>query len=80
MCSTRRQADLKGELMSDDHTKHEVKFQLWGWVLFILCAGFFIASSIKNKDIFSLVASFIFLAACVIFIIPLLAKQDTKKE
>jgi hypothetical protein len=66
--------------MSDDRTKREVKFQLWGWVLFILCAGFFTASSIKNGDIFSLVASFIFLIACVVFIIPLLAKQDTKKE
>ena len=66
--------------MSDDRTKREAKFQLWGWVLFILCAGFFIASSIKNKDTFSLIASFIFLIACVVFIIPLLAKQDTKKE
>ena len=66
--------------MSDDRRKREVKFQLWGWVLFILCAGFFIAGSIKNKDIFSLLASFIFLVACVVFIIPLLTKQDTKKE
>jgi hypothetical protein len=32
---------------------------------------FFIASSLKNKDILGLVASIIFLIACFVFIIPL---------
>jgi hypothetical protein len=32
---------------------------------------FFIASSLKNRDILSLVASIIFLIACFVFIIPL---------
>jgi len=49
----------------------EKKFHLWGWILFILCAGFFIASNIKADDMFGLAGSVIFLVGCVVFIIPL---------
>jgi hypothetical protein len=50
--------------MSSDDRDRETKFHLWGWILFLLCAGFFIAGSI------------IFLIACVIFIIPLVIKGN----
>ena len=30
--------------------KKELKFQLWGWILFIVCAFIFIASSIRMGD------------------------------
>lgn len=55
-----------------------MKFHLWGWILFIICAAFFIASSIKNRDFLSLAASIIFLMACVFFIIPLVKKGKQK--
>ena len=51
-----------------------MKYQLTGWILFILCSGFFIASSLNNGDPLALIASLIFLAACVIFVIPLIEK------
>ena len=54
-----------------DGQKDDIKYHLAGWILFIVCAGFFIASSVKNGDWLTLVASIIFLMACVIFIIPL---------
>ncbi len=60
--------------MSDDK-KRERKFHLWGWVLFLVCAGFFITSSVKDSNIPSLVGSIIFLAGCVVFIIPLMMER-----
>ena len=58
--------------MSDYNTNQEVKFNLLGWILFLVCAVLFVASSIKNHDIIALTASIVFLIACVVFMIPLL--------
>ena len=49
----------------------EIKYQIVGWILFIICAIFFIASSLKNHDILTFTASVIFLIACIFFLIPL---------
>ncbi|MEE8391063.1 MAG: hypothetical protein V3S14_09750 [Anaerolineae bacterium] len=57
--------------MSDDDRNRELKLNLWGWIIFMLCSVLFIASSIRNHDTLSLVASILFLAGCVIFMIPL---------
>ncbi len=57
--------------MSARNGNREKKLHLWGWILFIVCAGFFIASSIKANDMFGLAGSIIFLVGCVVFIIPL---------
>ena len=66
--------------MSDNGTKRNLKFELWGWILFIVCAGFFIASGIKNNDPLTLMGSIIFLIACLIFIIPLMTGGRKKNE
>ena len=62
------------------NAKQDLKFHLGGWILFIVCAAFFIASSIKNGDALSLTASIIFLIACGVFIIPLVRKENRKKN
>jgi hypothetical protein len=49
-------------------------FQLSGWILFIVCAGFFIASALKADDVIMLAGSIIFLSGCVVFIIPIVIK------
>ena len=54
--------------------KRELKYQLWGWILFIVCAVIFIASSIRMGDPLMLVGSLFFLVACFLFLIPLLPK------
>jgi hypothetical protein len=54
--------------------KNELKFQLWGWILFIVCALIFIASSIRVGDGLMLVGSLFFLVACFLFLAPLLPK------
>jgi len=54
---------------------NNTKFQLAGWLLFIVCAVFFIISSIKAQDTLLLIGSVLFLIACVVFIIPLVDKN-----
>ncbi len=55
----------------------ENRYHLAGWILFILCAICFIASSLRNQDPLSLIGSVIFLVACLFFIVPLL-RPDRK--
>ena len=57
--------------MSNQKRNQKIRYQLCGWGLFVLCAVFFIASSLKNGDTLGLVAGVIFLIACFVFIIPL---------
>jgi len=61
----------------------EIKYQLTGWILFIICAIFYGVSSIKNHDILTFIGSVIFLIACMAFLVPLLrsnkrAENDKK--
>ncbi len=66
--------------MTDGKRNQKIRYQIWGWVLFVLCAVFFIASSLKNEDILGLVASIIFLIACFVFIIPLVMNSRRGNE
>ena len=58
-----------------DRMSRESKFNLWGWLLFIVCAIFFIASATISGDILYLIGSIVFLFACLIFILPLVIKR-----
>ena len=60
-------------------SKRERRFQLWGWMLFIVCAGFFIVSAIRNHDASYLIGSIVFLVACIVFIIPLVTEGKARK-
>ena len=71
---------LKAESMSNKRTQRNLKFEFWGWILFVICAVFFIVSGIKNQDLFSLIGSIIFLVACLVFIIPMVTKDAKKKS
>lgn len=50
------------------------RFQLWGWIIFIFSALFFMASSIRAEDPVSLVGGALFLLACLVFLVPLVAE------
>jgi hypothetical protein len=58
--------------MKDDQVKEDLKYQIVGWILFVFCALFFIVSSLKNHDTLTLIGSFIFLIACIVFLIPII--------
>jgi predicted membrane channel-forming protein YqfA (hemolysin III family) len=66
--------------MSADHGKRQARSHLWGWLLFLVCAGFFIASSIESNDILGLIGSIIFLIACVEFIVPFFMKKGQSED
>ena len=43
-------------------------YDLWGWLLFVISALFFIVSSIRNGDMIGLLGGVFFLLACVAFL------------
>ena len=62
--------------MANDDRERETKFNLLGWILFVVCALFFIASNLQGRNILGLVGSIIFLVACIVFIYPLVKRRD----
>jgi len=62
--------------MSHESRRRERNYHLAGWALFLICAIFFVASSLATHNVLSLTGSAIFLIACVIFMIPLLFRGD----
>lgn len=52
----------------------EKRLNLAGWILFLVCAGFFIGASVKAGDTWYLIGSLVFLLACILFIIPFIIK------
>lgn len=55
----------------DSISKKEKRYHLVGWLLFLVCAVFFIAQSLTDNNILGLSGSVIFLAGCIAFLIPL---------
>jgi hypothetical protein len=48
--------------------QQDKKHELWGWLLFVISALFFIVSSIRNGDMIGLLGGVFFLLACVAFL------------
>lgn len=42
--------------------------QLWGWILFLLCAVVFVGVGIRDRDPAMTVGSVLFLVACLLFL------------
>jgi membrane-bound ClpP family serine protease len=61
--------------MSDDSKNNKVKYEIAGWILFILCSGLFIISSVINGDVVALAGSVLFLVGCLVFFIPTLKER-----
>jgi hypothetical protein len=56
------------------------KFQLVGWILFVVSATFFIGSSFRNGDVLGFVGSLFFLVACLVFLIPMVMGEKVRKK
>jgi TRAP-type C4-dicarboxylate transport system permease small subunit len=61
-------------------SQRERTCHLVGWILFIVCAGFFISSAVLSGDLLYLAGSVIFLVACVAFLIPLLSRRGGRDD
>ena len=49
-------------------------FELAGWLIFVASACFFLAATIRSGDLLSIAGSGLFLAACIVFMVPLLSR------
>ena len=47
---------------------------LWGWILFLLCAVVYTAVGVRNGDLLMTTGSVLFLAACLLFLVPYLRR------
>ncbi len=56
--------------MPEDSPRGEKKHDLLGWMLFVVSAAFFMASSIRAGDVVGLLGGVFFLLACVAFLAP----------
>jgi hypothetical protein len=54
----------------------ERQFQLYGWLLFVVCSFFFIVDSVATASLVGTIGSVIFLLACIVFLIPLVRKIE----
>ena len=60
--------------------RSEAVFHIAGWVLFILCAVLFLFTALRDGDGVLALASLIFLAACILFLIPLMRPRRVGPE
>ena len=51
------------------------RFNLWGWALFMVSALFFVLAALRTGDLLGLLGGLFFFVACVVFLVPLLARQ-----
>ena len=65
--------------VKNDSRNGDVKYHLWGWMLFLLCAVLFAASGIKNGDMLTLAGSIVFFLACLFFIFPLMRRRKRER-
>lgn len=50
------------------------RLDLWGWILFLLCAQQFTAAGQRDGDVLITVGSVLFLVACVLLPVPQLRR------
>ncbi len=55
-----------------NHEDKDAPFHLVGWILFLACAFLFLYVAIRDGDFVLALASLVFLAGCIAFLIPLL--------
>lgn len=45
------------------------RLDLWGWILFLVCALLFTAAGLRDGDVLITIGSVVFLVACVLFLV-----------
>ena len=58
-----------------DRKIKQINQALVGWLVFVVCALFFIASSLRNRDVLTLIGGVLFLIGCILFIVPLVSEK-----
>ena len=63
-----------------NHQEKDAPFHLVGWFLFLACAFVFAYIAMRDRDFVLGLASLLFLAGCVAFIIPLCGKDRKRRS
>jgi uncharacterized membrane protein YhhN len=58
----------------------ETRYHMAGWILFVICALFFIAASFRSGDWLTFIGSILFLFACIVFMIPLFRPGSPERK
>jgi hypothetical protein len=61
----------------DNSPKKRGGYDLWGWLLFVISALFFMASSIRAGDVVGLLGGIFFLIACGAFLASYVGVRKT---
>ena len=49
----------------------EHRFQVAGWIIFLICSGLFATQSLIGRDGWGVAASITFLIGCLVFLAPI---------
>ncbi|CAN5562656.1 hypothetical protein BH24ACT22_BH24ACT22_19070 [soil metagenome] len=60
--------------MSRDSRRKSDRLELWGWILFVVSAFFFIAASLRTGDIVGLLGGLSFLIGCGVFLFAVIRR------
>jgi hypothetical protein len=60
--------------MKNNHerVRKKIRLQLYGWILFIVCALLFVIESAIKRDLIFMIASLLFLLGCFFFVVPVI--------
>ena len=61
--------------MPENSPRRDERHDFLGWMLFVVSAAFFMASSIRAGDVVGLLGGVFFLLACAAFLVPYLAPR-----
>lgn len=64
--------------MSKGRPRKSEKLELWGWVLFVVSALFFIVASLRTGDVVGLLGGLFFFLACVVFLAAFRGRRDKR--
>lgn len=56
----------------------ENRFQLLGWLFFLVCSLFFIADSLTSRSLLGLIGSAVFFVGCIVFLVPFAWKKGDR--
>ena len=58
----------------------ELRFQIGGWIIFLVCSGLFIINSLRAGDMLGLAASLGFLFGCLVFLAPFVLERRRQRR
>jgi len=54
-----------------DKSERSRRLQVYGWLLFVVCSGFFVADAVVNGGPLAIIAGVLFLVGCLIFVVAM---------